>query len=354
MSFAAINRPSTSSNAPGLQRQSSSYAPTSTPTPGQPLLLGGKMLAYPNWWPGCYKCQNTGYKHGDPTHPCRKCWQSYGIPYNPLIISSSGLQGAKILQSPLALSNRPSGSHSHGYPMSGRTQAGNASYPGSTFGHQYQHYQNTGSSLQGSQSTGSHRPPPVHPAPNTASGRRSPPQVVRAEDAREDNGDEDGEAPPAYADAVAAGPDEALPPQRRDQQGRLLPPTQTGDNLSTPTTSHMTANSLNAPVSRPNSAHTIAYPPPPSHPSINHPITHTQVGMNNLSLGPAAPFHHPPPPAQIIPYGHIPPPNAIVLRPGDPRIGGRLCYKCGGQGVRDSLWWGSETCYHCGGSGRLM
>ncbi|RSH86482.1 uncharacterized protein EHS24_004738 [Apiotrichum porosum] len=36
--------------------------------------------------------------------------------------------------------------------------------------------------------------------------------------------------------------------------------------------------------------------------------------------------------------GRAPPPNALVLQPGDPRIGGKLCYRCGGSGQEMSLF----------------
>ncbi|KAG5715329.1 hypothetical protein E4T56_gene17189, partial [Termitomyces sp. T112] len=54
----------------------SSVAPTTTPTPGRVLLRDGKMLVYPKDFL-CHKCFNTGYKHSDPTHPCKKCWSKY-------------------------------------------------------------------------------------------------------------------------------------------------------------------------------------------------------------------------------------------------------------------------------------
>lgn len=56
-----------------------SYAPTTTPTPGQPLLKDGKLLVYPVGFE-CPKCSNTGFKPfgagsgragDDPGHPCR-------------------------------------------------------------------------------------------------------------------------------------------------------------------------------------------------------------------------------------------------------------------------------------------
>ncbi|KAH0583244.1 hypothetical protein H2248_011123 [Termitomyces sp. 'cryptogamus'] len=59
----------------------SSVAPTTTPTPGRVLLRDGKMLVYPKDFL-CHKCFNTGYKHSDPTHPCKKCWSKYSKPFS--------------------------------------------------------------------------------------------------------------------------------------------------------------------------------------------------------------------------------------------------------------------------------
>jgi hypothetical protein len=41
--------------------------------------------------------------------------------------------------------------------------------------------------------------------------------------------------------------------------------------------------------------------------------------------------------ATFVPQGMMfrrPPPGSVVVQPGDPRIGGRLCWKCDGAGVR--------------------
>lgn len=47
--------------------------------------------------------------------------------------------------------------------------------------------------------------------------------------------------------------------------------------------------------------------------------------------------------------------NAIVLQAGDPRLGGNLCWNCGGGG-RISLFFGldDETCKVCRGVGRVF
>jgi hypothetical protein len=59
-------------------------------------------------------------------------------------------------------------------------------------------------------------------------------------------------------------------------------------------------------------------------------------------------------PAQAFYGARPPPPGALVVMPGDPRIGGRLCFECGGRGMTESFWFGDETCYRCRGSGRIF
>ncbi|KZT25296.1 hypothetical protein NEOLEDRAFT_1169488 [Neolentinus lepideus HHB14362 ss-1] len=52
-------------------------------------------------------------------------------------------------------------------------------------------------------------------------------------------------------------------------------------------------------------------------------------------------------------YAHAPPPGATIVQPGDPRIGGRLCWACGGRGSISILFF-SDTCDMCGGVGRVF
>ena len=47
---------------PSRPPQTTGYAPTTTPTPGQPLLNAGRLLVYPVGQAACPKCGNTGYK----------------------------------------------------------------------------------------------------------------------------------------------------------------------------------------------------------------------------------------------------------------------------------------------------
>lgn len=59
-------------------------------------------------------------------------------------------------------------------------------------------------------------------------------------------------------------------------------------------------------------------------------------------------------PSGLIP--HIPPPasSSVTYTAGDPRIGGNLCWKCGGQGSVDVMLFIRERCPLCLGVGRLF
>jgi len=48
------------------------------------------------------------------------------------------------------------------------------------------------------------------------------------------------------------------------------------------------------------------------------------------------------------------PPGATVVRPGDPRIGGNLCWRCGGSGLISFLIFDQTTCTVCSGVGRTF
>ncbi|KAI0248753.1 hypothetical protein BJV78DRAFT_1348017 [Lactifluus subvellereus] len=193
---------STSSGAGSTAPSVSDGRPTTTPTPGHPLLRNGQTLVYPEGYT-CPKCQNTGYKNFDPSHPCRKCWDRFGKPLTSVIASS------------------PWGE-----------QGGAAAASQSSRGRSFQ------------------RPLPTF-----------------------------------------------NPPQRR------IEPSMPG-----------------------------AYP--------NSPCSSSQPRTNA--------------PVMAMPAGPVPPPGSTVVNPGDPRIGGRLCWRCGGRGVTPFLIFEEMTCETCGGIGRLL
>ncbi|KAG8221185.1 hypothetical protein J3R82DRAFT_2749 [Butyriboletus roseoflavus] len=49
----------------------------------------------------------------------------------------------------------------------------------------------------------------------------------------------------------------------------------------------------------------------------------------------------------------LPVPHAIPVSPGDPRLGGRQCMRCGGAGKRMVMFLDMMTCEDCGGTGRI-
>jgi hypothetical protein len=56
----------------------------------------------------------------------------------------------------------------------------------------------------------------------------------------------------------------------------------------------------------------------------------------------------------LSPYGAPPPRNAVVYSSGDPRLGGRLCWRCEGTGTISLFLFDSTTCFVCGGVGRVF
>ncbi|EJD48169.1 hypothetical protein AURDEDRAFT_183524 [Auricularia subglabra TFB-10046 SS5] len=63
------------------------------------------------------------------------------------------------------------------------------------------------------------------------------------------------------------------------------------------------------------------------------------------------PGAYPPPRPWGVP---APPPGATVVQPGDPRIGGRLCYRCMGEGTISVFIFDTAQCPACGGLGRIL
>lgn len=86
--------------------------PTIRPVPGHPLMNNGRVLVYPQGYE-CSKCNNTGYKHLDPSNPCMKCWSKYAKPFaGPLTYAPWGTPNANgnNFQQPLpALPQGPAG-----------------------------------------------------------------------------------------------------------------------------------------------------------------------------------------------------------------------------------------------------
>lgn len=93
--------------------------------------------------------------------------------------------------------------------------------------------------------------------------------------------------------------------------------------------------------------------------AISNPDSHLSYARTSASpsSSPLRQYPHPAiPPPQIhvtSPYS-APPPGSTVVQPGDPRIGGRLCYKCSGSGVVPFMLFEETTCAVCGGVGRIF
>ncbi|KAK0535654.1 hypothetical protein OC842_002238 [Tilletia horrida] len=350
------------------------YVPTNVPTPGAPLLRKGKLLVYPRGLAPCPKCRNTGYKYDDPTHPCRGCWSRYGETVTSLLARHGSFDRVPgVLQAPLP-NFQPHGRHPHhgsqsvaGYPGAGAMASrnsyrymDNAYDPG--FGHGM-HTPTMPAWLRNSQDSAPLGPsssfrPPAGPPP--APPARPP--VNRTEEARqaeartgatqrqsstgggEPTGDEgvsaEGEVPPSYDEAVAAAAEgRTLEPQH------VPPPTHHSarpGRTSAPPASSSSAAAHAAPprpsglYSGPGPASPYAPPPGPPHQHHHHPHHYPAQPMHGPpAVGPPeAPYGMAPVPnVHYVDSRRRPPPGAIVVRPGDPRIGGRLCYNCGGDGM---------------------
>ncbi|KIK67861.1 hypothetical protein GYMLUDRAFT_796932 [Collybiopsis luxurians FD-317 M1] len=101
--------------------------------------------------------------------------------------------------------------------------------------------------------------------------------------------------------------------------------------------------------------------------NTDYPGSYTQhrgQGQNQYSPPPhppPGPFppNPPPPNIQMIPGGYLPnnssqpPPGVVVYAPGDPRLGGRLCWRCDGDGIIGGFLF-EEQCSVCGGVGRTF
>ena len=94
-------------------------------------------------------------------------------------------------------------------------------------------------------------------------------------------------------------------------------------------------------------------PPPPQ--STYRPTYHAPP-MTHIVPVPGGPFM-PVRPMQLTYVNSAPPPGALHVAPGDPRIGGVLCPVCGGSGDNDngllSFFTGPDDCWRCCGSGRV-
>ncbi|RXK41150.1 hypothetical protein M231_01553 [Tremella mesenterica] len=102
-------------------------------------------------------------------------------------------------------------------------------------------------------------------------------------------------------------------------------------------------------------------PVPSSTPPIPSPYAHLPPPPSKFQPPPGPSMPPPPPPPQqqqqifVQRFPGPVPPGALVVQPGDPRIGGRLCRRCGGEGREyNFIGLDSGRCWDCRGLGRLF
>ncbi|KZV65084.1 hypothetical protein PENSPDRAFT_668637 [Peniophora sp. CONT] len=117
--------------APGAGRGARATAdatPTTSPTPGRPLLNAGYTLEYPNGYT-CDRCRNTGYKNYDPSHPCKRCWRRYSKPFSQLLALAPWGQPGSRYQRPLPNFTSPRGTPGIAPPARTPSSASASSLP---------------------------------------------------------------------------------------------------------------------------------------------------------------------------------------------------------------------------------
>jgi len=87
------------------------------------------------------------------------------------------------------------------------------------------------------------------------------------------------------------------------------------------------------------------YLPPPRHP---HSRSISQPNQYYTGSGPSYFVKNP-----FTPNATPPVPHAIPVEPGDSRLGGQLCMRCGGDGYRTVMLIDVMMCDECGGTGRV-
>lgn len=97
--------------------------------------------------------------------------------------------------------------------------------------------------------------------------------------------------------------------------------------------------------------------PQPARLTRNNPGRQPSSCQGEFSNPPTAPVRPVPPmrftPPVSPPTAPVPAGSSVTYFAGDPRIGGQLCWKCGGQGSFE-LFIFRETCPRCSGIGRVF
>lgn len=89
------------------------------------------------------------------------------------------------------------------------------------------------------------------------------------------------------------------------------------------------------------------HPSLPQHPQHSRSISQPH-NVHSPESGPSYYVMNP-----VSPDPTLPVPHAIPVSPGDPRLGGRLCMRCGGAGIRTLMLIDVTMCDDCGGTGRI-
>ncbi|KAI0343325.1 hypothetical protein BDW22DRAFT_1356945 [Trametopsis cervina] len=86
--------------------------------------------------------------------------------------------------------------------------------------------------------------------------------------------------------------------------------------------------------------------------AVQRPASSSYPGMGYAPPFDSSPY--PGPSAQYVPTHGPPPPGAVVVRAGDSRLGGRMCWRCDGAGTVSLFFFDQSTCDVCNGMGRVF
>ncbi|EIM79302.1 uncharacterized protein STEHIDRAFT_173171 [Stereum hirsutum FP-91666 SS1] len=84
----------------------------------------------------------------------------------------------------------------------------------------------------------------------------------------------------------------------------------------------------------------------PAQPLVQLPSSLSPPPLNRATSGALRP--------RLVAAGARPPPGAVVYQPGDPRLGGSLCWRCDGRGVTTFFIFDEGRCEACNGLGRIF
>ena len=123
------------------------------------------------------------------------------------------------------------------------------------------------------------------------------------------------------------------------------------DNYSQKYNSNSSSSSNISSISRHQQPLPAFKPPHRSFISNEASSSHTINGLYNTNT---AQLQRTSQPAPQVHWTAKAPQGALVVQPGDPRIGGRICWRCDGQGMVSVFIFDREQCPVCHGIGRLL